>query len=330
MTNRNDHLPLRGLEIFEVAGRIGNFTAASEALGMTQTAVSQHIARLEAEIGAALFVRRHRGVGLTAIGMALHGTVRQGLATLAEGVAIARRQARPGSLQILTDFGLAYSWLMPRMAQLQALLPGVEIRVATTTVDLDATDAAFDMAVMLGDGRWPGYRTTSLFGEVVYPVASGTLVGTGEGMPARAIAALPLVHLKGSAAARSLGWADWFAAQGCERAPAETDMYVDNYQLALEAALAGHGACLGWTPLVDDAVAAGRLVRLSPVTLAGTRGYYLVEHGDSEPSASIAILRDWLRAARPIDAGPVDAGPDHPTPAGDTHARGRANVPQSA
>jgi len=227
-------------------------------------------------------------------------------------------------LQILTDFGLAYCWLVPRMAQLQALLPGVEIRVATTTVDLDATDAVFDLAVMLGDGAWPGYRATPLFGEVVFPVASAALPGAREAMTPHDIAALPLVHLQGKAAARSFGWTDWFAAQGSDRAPAETDLYVDNYQLALEVALAGHGACLGWTPLVDDAVAAGRLVRLSPAAMAGPRGYYLVEHAASEPSAAITTLRQWLLAARRL------TDPDHSVSTGDTDARHRAHVPQSA
>jgi DNA-binding transcriptional LysR family regulator len=64
-------LDLRLLETFrEVAGR-GSFSAAAEALSFTQPAVSQHVARLEKQMGTRLFERDARGVTLTRAGHAL-------------------------------------------------------------------------------------------------------------------------------------------------------------------------------------------------------------------------------------------------------------------
>src|SRR5215471_10974635 len=54
----------------EVVGR-GSFSAAAEALSYTQSAVSQSIARLEAETGVTLVVRDRRGVRATAAGATL-------------------------------------------------------------------------------------------------------------------------------------------------------------------------------------------------------------------------------------------------------------------
>jgi DNA-binding transcriptional LysR family regulator len=54
----------------EVLGR-GSFSAAAEALSYTQSAVSQAVARLEAEVGATLVVRDRRGVRPTAAGATL-------------------------------------------------------------------------------------------------------------------------------------------------------------------------------------------------------------------------------------------------------------------
>src|SRR4051812_638520 len=54
----------------EVAAR-GSFSAAAEALSLTQSAVSQHVAALEREVGQALVERGTRPVELTEAGHAL-------------------------------------------------------------------------------------------------------------------------------------------------------------------------------------------------------------------------------------------------------------------
>ena len=64
-------LDLRLLETFrEVAAR-GSFSAAADALSFTQPAVSQHVARLEKQIGTKLFARDARGVTPTRAGRSL-------------------------------------------------------------------------------------------------------------------------------------------------------------------------------------------------------------------------------------------------------------------
>ena len=49
--NKIDKLPLEWVRVFEVAGRLGNFTAAAAEIGLTQAAVSQRIRNLESLIG---------------------------------------------------------------------------------------------------------------------------------------------------------------------------------------------------------------------------------------------------------------------------------------
>ena len=309
MSSRFLRLPLRALTVFEAAARHGRFTSAADELLMTQAAVSQHVAQLEAELGVGLFVRRHRGVELTSAGAAFLETVQQGLKTLADGVAAIRRDAGGKTIQILTDHGFAGWWLMSRLGALGDLLPGVEICVATTQAELDQTDLAFDLAIMFGHGKWSGYRTTPLFGEEAYPVcapgyleAQGSMTpGARETLPmapAR-IAELRLLHLRGTAARRWFGWADWFAAHGVARDPLRQELVLDNAQLLLQATLLGQGVSIGWVPLIDDLVASGALVRLTPAPLRSRRGYFVVEHIDRPYAANVATLKDWLLASRP-------------------------------
>lgn len=70
---------LNSLVVFEAAGRLASFSAAARELRMTQAAVSYAIARLEAQLGAALFLREYRRVRLTEAGQRFHADVSIGL-----------------------------------------------------------------------------------------------------------------------------------------------------------------------------------------------------------------------------------------------------------
>src|SRR3954462_6248094 len=64
-------IDVRRLRVFsEVAGH-GSFSAAADSLRLTQSAVSQHVAALEREVGLPLLERGTRPVALTAAGEAL-------------------------------------------------------------------------------------------------------------------------------------------------------------------------------------------------------------------------------------------------------------------
>ena len=64
------NLNLNWLRTFEAAARHLSFTVASHELGLTQTAVSQHIKGLETKLGQNLFIRRAKSLQLTDIGQA--------------------------------------------------------------------------------------------------------------------------------------------------------------------------------------------------------------------------------------------------------------------
>ena len=64
---------------FEAAARLLSFTMASREIGLTQTAVSQHIKALETQLGDRLFVRRPKSLQLTDVGQAYLLKVREAL-----------------------------------------------------------------------------------------------------------------------------------------------------------------------------------------------------------------------------------------------------------
>jgi len=68
-SNRKLNQNLSGLFAFQLVARHSNFTGAAEALGLTQSSISQRIKGLEIVLGVSLFQREHRGVTLTNEGL---------------------------------------------------------------------------------------------------------------------------------------------------------------------------------------------------------------------------------------------------------------------
>src|ERR687883_283478 len=120
----------------EVAAR-GSFSAAAEALGYTQSAVSQQIAALERETGSVLIERNPRGIRLTDAGEALVRHADKILARLAEAEAELEAIAglRGGRLR-LGSFPTAGATLMPRaIAEFSSRHPAVELSLAEAEPD---------------------------------------------------------------------------------------------------------------------------------------------------------------------------------------------------
>jgi DNA-binding transcriptional LysR family regulator len=112
----------------EVAHR-GSFSAAATELSYTQSAISQQIAALEAEIGMTLLQRHPRGVSLTAAGQTLVGHAESILADLdaAEAALQAIAGLRGGRLR-MASFPTAGATLMPlAIATFRARHPDVEL-----------------------------------------------------------------------------------------------------------------------------------------------------------------------------------------------------------
>jgi DNA-binding transcriptional LysR family regulator len=136
---RNRHtirvMDLRHLQSFDEAARRGSLSAAAQALGYTQSAVSRHIAALEHETGLALLQRRARGVRLTQAG----NTLQQHTAAILAGVTAAREQMaairRLDAGQVrLGGVPTANVALLPAaMTELRRRAPGIELTISEDT-----------------------------------------------------------------------------------------------------------------------------------------------------------------------------------------------------
>lgn len=126
----------------------GGFTAAADASGTSQPALSLAVRDLERELGAALFARIGRRVALTSAGSALVGPARLVLRDLDLGRAAVAAVAgvEAGSLTVGSLPTLAADPLAALVGRFRQDHPGVEL-------DLAAPEDTSDLLEMVRDGR---------------------------------------------------------------------------------------------------------------------------------------------------------------------------------
>ncbi len=124
-------LSLLGLRVVREVGSRGSFSAAADALGYTQSAVSRQVAALEAAVGAPLFLREARGVRPTATGTVLlrHASVVLDHVAAAEVELAGAADGLAGRL-VVGAFPTALAALVPgALTRLGEEHPGLEVRL---------------------------------------------------------------------------------------------------------------------------------------------------------------------------------------------------------
>lgn len=144
---------LDDLPVFAAVAEARSFRAAGERLGVTRSAVSQGIRRLEDRLGAALVHRTTRSVRLTEAGERLYDALRPALADVRAALdAVGELRARPRGTLRLTVSSIAESFLSgATLAGFLAAYPEVRVDVVISDAVFDIVAAGFDAGVRLGE-----------------------------------------------------------------------------------------------------------------------------------------------------------------------------------
>lgn len=133
------------MEVFSVVADAGSLSAAGRTLGLTPSAISRTIDRIEARLGVRLMLRTTRLLTLTAEGLSYLGAARRILADLDDAEqAVADQGAPRGRLRV--SAALAHGRLV-----VVPLLKGFVARYPHILVDINLTDAVVDVAAGQAD-----------------------------------------------------------------------------------------------------------------------------------------------------------------------------------
>src|SRR6185437_3323216 len=143
---------LEGVEVFLTVARRRNFRRAAADLGVTPSAVSQAVRALEARVGAALFTRTTRSVGLTEAGQRFLDRAGPAFEELqAAGEAARELGSKPsGTLRLTVPRAVVPLILEPVIASFCEAYPEVELEIAASDEMLDLAVGGFDAGVRLG------------------------------------------------------------------------------------------------------------------------------------------------------------------------------------
>ena len=143
---------LDGVEAFLSVAQHRSFRRAAAELGVTPSAISQAIRALEARVGAALFIRTTRSVGLTEAGQRFLSRAKPAFEELVAASEIARDlgQRPAGLLRLTVPRAVVPILLEPLIASFSEAYPEVQIEIAVSEELVDLAAEGFDAGIRLG------------------------------------------------------------------------------------------------------------------------------------------------------------------------------------
>lgn len=256
-------MDFRALSVFVHASDSGSFTATARDLGMSPSAVSKAMSRLEAALGVRLFERTTRRVRPTAEGQALQARCRQILDDLRSARDCLQAQSGlvRGLLRVSLPVAYGRQVLLPRLAALLRTHPQLRIEASLSDRRVELVEQGFDAAVRIGELE-DAQLVARRIDTVDYVVcAAPDYLGT-HGTPAHPheLEALDCVPANGHDG-RPCGWR--FRIDGHEwTATPSARLLLDDGGALPVAALAGAGLVYVQRYLVAEALAQGRLCQV--------------------------------------------------------------------
>ena len=282
--------PLPAIRVFDAAARHGSFTAAADDLGMTQAAVSYQIKILEERVGAPLFERYARGVGLTKVGRKLNQRSSAALDILADAYADAKG-AHAGSLSISVIPTFATNFLAQRLGQFQLDNPDIAVCMEISEALVDFASSDVDIAVRGGYGAWDGLVSQLILPTVFTPMLSPDLLEKAGmlGTP-RDLLELPIL---------SQGdpwWQLWLSMVGISDPVSSTPSARSMGPQVVEAgaAVAGHGVAMLTPAFFQSELDRGALIQPFDQVGDDGSGYWLVYPESRRNAVKIKKFRSWI------------------------------------
>ena len=289
---------LNALAVFTLVAEERNFRAAADRLGITRSAVSQTIRRLEETLGIALVLRTTRSVSLTEAGEHLYGEVAPAIADMRAAIeTTGNLRGRPRGQLRLAVSSIAERFLSgPFLATFAEANPEVRIDITVTDEEFDIVAEGYDAGVRLGEVIEQDMIAVPVAGD------ERQLAGCAPGYLQRVGAPS---HPSELAAHRCIGWRPApkvapyrgeFAEHGKEFSVAVApEITTNDMALMTKLAVAGAGLTFGMEESFRPFIERGELVPVLEDFCPRFAGFYLYYSSRRNVAPKLRALIDHLR-----------------------------------
>jgi LysR family transcriptional activator of dmlA len=152
------------LRVFVTVARRASFVAAATELGVSPAYITKRVKAIESTLGAALFNRTTRRVGITEDGERAYHWAQKILDDMDHLVAdiSAKRQSPRGTLRVCSSFGLGRNILGPALSSLVEKYPALQVRFEVFDRLVDVGAEGFDLDIRVGDEIAPHHIARKL------------------------------------------------------------------------------------------------------------------------------------------------------------------------
>jgi DNA-binding transcriptional LysR family regulator len=289
---------LNALAVFAVVADEKSFRAAADRIGVTRSAVSQSIRKLEETLGIALVARTTRSVALTEAGERLYAQIAPSLAEMNDALeATANLRGKPRGQLNLAVSSIAESFLSgPLLARFAHDNPEVKLHVTVTDEEFDIVAEGYDAGVRLGEVIAQDMIAVSVSGNLRQVAVASPAYLAEFGHPA---------HPRDLANHRCIGWRSglqvapyrWeFAENGKEFAVAVADtITTTDMALMVKLAIAGAGITFGMEDSFEAPLCRGELVPVLEAYCPSFQGFYLYYPSRRNMAPKLRALIDHLK-----------------------------------
>jgi DNA-binding transcriptional LysR family regulator len=257
---------LSGVSVLAAVVETGNFVRAGEALGLTPSAISRAVARLEARIGVRLFDRNPRAVVLTDEGRRFHAQVAPmltGIEEAAEEAAGASATVR-GRLKLNLDPWFARIVLAPRLPELITRYPQLSLELLVSNHREEMMAGGVDLAVRFGPPDPSALIARKILETRIITCASpGYLARRGTPKVPQDIANHEALLFRDPQSGRPFSW-EFHRRENVVEIPVNGSVVMDDPSAALAACEAGLGLFQSFELGLAPWLASGKLVQVLP------------------------------------------------------------------
>ena len=289
-------LPLNALRAFEAVAKHASFTAAANALRISQSALSRHVISIEKLIGVQLFDRRPHALVLTKAGQHLLPTVIKSFDRLEYSLDEIRNAGAPTlrTLHVQMPPSFAVRLAVPVLRDFRRANPDIELDLVSP-YGVGPPPSDVDVAVVYSKPAVTEYVSDLLWPVKLSILCHPELAARHAGKElATFIRDNELIHVRIADQPRHHVWTQLARQANLGQINFERGLIFDTALLAVEYALSGEGLALVDVNLFAEELRSGRLVRPFEVSLDDGYGYYLITQPEALSDTAIALFRSWL------------------------------------